>query len=85
MFERLIQIFSGPHPLRAVGRQFAEMLDLANSMVVQASASYWGAHLSPRERQLLHERDFDVNRLQRSIRRELSERIASATPGLWPL
>lgn len=84
MFDQLIRIFSDQHPLNAAGEQFAEMLSLVEGMILQASAAYWGTHLTPEELGDLYRTDIKVNQLQRGVRKELIVHLSSGVPADAP-
>ena len=71
MFEELIKIFSGNHPLTVAGEQFAKMLELVRGMIEKASGAYWGHHLTEEEQRGIYETDVEVNRLQRAVRKQI--------------
>ena len=71
MFEELIKIFSGNHPLTVAGEQFEKMLELVRGMIEKASGAYWGHHLTQAEQRGIYDTDVEVNRLQRAVRKQV--------------
>ncbi len=60
--------------------QVAQMLELVRSMIQRASRIYWGEHVTLEELKQFYARDDEVNRLQRSVRKQVSEHLHAPTP-----
>lgn len=71
MLKQLISLFRSDQPLREMGTNFQEMLRLAYEMTLQAGEIYFGDAVSPEERTKLYQRDIRVNKLERTIRKEV--------------
>lgn len=71
MIRELVSIFRGQQPLQGASQRFERMLALTQEMCLEASAVFWGRHQSPEERTALYEKDVEVNRLERQIRKRL--------------
>jgi phosphate uptake regulator len=77
MLKSLLSIFTGEQPLRQATQHFAEMMLLVETMVVEASAIYWGGKGTPEERTSLYETDVRVNKLERKIRKAIVTQLSS--------
>lgn len=71
MLRELLGILRESDPLQEVGTRFREMLKLTQEMTLWAGDIAFGAHPSPASRTALYERDREVNRLERSIRKRV--------------
>lgn len=80
MFDRLLQRLSGDSPIEEASAQFSQMLVLVRSMIQRASRIYWGEHVTLDELKQFYSRDDEVNRLQRSVRKQVIEHLNAATP-----
>ncbi|MBW2454452.1 MAG: hypothetical protein JRI68_08070, partial [Deltaproteobacteria bacterium] len=49
MFKELFSIFRSTQPIETASKDFAQMLALAQEMVLEASAAYWGAPQTPKQ------------------------------------
>lgn len=84
MFKRLMSIFEGTLPLQKAAERFTEMLDLCREMLAEADAVYWGKELTPEERTALYDKDVQVNRLERQIRKAVVTHLSGAVPSDVP-
>jgi phosphate uptake regulator len=80
VFRELIDIFSGNHPLKAASDTFTAMAEQARDMFLEASAVYWGHPQTAAERTQLYERDVDLNKKQRAIRKRVVAQLAGIVP-----
>jgi phosphate uptake regulator len=71
MLKQLISLFRSDQPLREMGENFSEMLSLTYEMTLQAGEIYFGDSVSPEERTSIYRRDIQVNKLERTIRKEV--------------
>ncbi len=71
MLRELLSIFRSDKPLAAMGANFAEMLRLTYDMTLQAGNIYFGEAEAPDERTKIYKRDVAVNKLERTIRRQV--------------
>jgi phosphate uptake regulator len=77
LFKELFSIFTDDRPIDSASKNFARMLGLAQEMVLEASAVYWGKEHAPEERTSLFKKDIEVNKLQRHIRKQLVAHITN--------
>ncbi len=80
MLRELLNVFRGRSPLQAATNDFAEMLELALSMVVRASDDFFGPGLTPPERTRLYEQDVQVNQFERQIRKLVIAHLVGGNP-----
>lgn len=80
MFKQLISALRGESTLREAKADFSRMLELAQEMFVEASAVYWGKPLTPERRTALYEKDVEVNRMQRQIRKQIVAHLGGPSP-----
>ena len=69
MLKQLLAVFTGDFPLQSASKNFTIMLELTQEMVLESSAVYWGKKPTPEERTALYEKDVQVNKLERRIRK----------------
>ena len=60
-FKELFSVFKSARPIDSASKDFARMLALAQEMVLEASAVYWGRAYSARERTALYKKDVDYD------------------------
>ena len=82
MLRELLSIFKTSNPLQAMGQNFAQMLTLAYKMTVEAGKIYFGMKASPEARTAIYEHDVRVNKLQRTIRKQVVAHLS--IPGNRP-
>jgi len=78
VFKRLFSVLSGDYPLEKAARRFTKMLELSREMIIEADAVYWGKQMTPEERTALYEKDVEVNRLQRTVRKAVITHLSSS-------
>ena len=71
MFKELLSVFRSSNPLRAMGKNFSEMLTLSYEMTLSAGQMFFAGSTSSEERTELRRRDVRVNQLQRQIRKQV--------------
>lgn len=71
MLRELITILSADNPLRSMGEKFIRMLQLTRDMAVSAGDGFFGGKAKAEERTRIYEEDVAVNKLERSIRKEV--------------
>jgi phosphate uptake regulator len=71
MLRELLSLFRSENPLSAMAENFAEMLTLTFELTVEAGDIYFGKPVTPEERTALYERDVQVNKLERTIRKQV--------------
>ncbi|MBX3128950.1 MAG: hypothetical protein KF718_19700 [Polyangiaceae bacterium] len=84
MLKELLSVFRGDHPLQAASKDFTKMLDLAREMVLDATEIFWGRPMSAEERTVLYEKDVQINRLQRSVRKLVVAMLSGPEPSDVP-
>ena len=82
MLRELLSIFKTSNPLQAMGENFARMLTLTYEMTVEAGEIYFGMKASPEARTAIYEHDVRVNKLQRTIRKQVVKHLS--IPGNRP-
>ena len=82
MLRELLSIFKTSNPLQAMGENFARMLTLTYEMTVEAGEIYFGMKASPEARTAIYEHDVRVNKLQRTIRKQVVAHLS--IPGNRP-
>ncbi|MEE9132416.1 MAG: PhoU domain-containing protein, partial [Gemmatimonadota bacterium] len=78
MLHELLSIFRSDKPLASMGRNFAQMLRLTYEMTVEAGDIYFGETASPDERTQIYKRDVQVNKLERTIRKQVIAHLSLA-------
>jgi len=71
MFEELLSVFRSSDPLRAMAKNFEEMLALTREMTTAAGDMFFSGGTTPQARTELYARDVRVNQLQREIRKQV--------------
>jgi phosphate uptake regulator len=69
MLRELLSIFRSDEPLSVMGERFAEMLNLAQQMTLQAGDIYFRMDPEPEGRSRIYKADVQVNKLERTIRK----------------
>ena len=81
MLKELISIFRDQrHPLSSANENFGQMLELTQGMCLDASSVFWGRRQTAEERTALYERDVQVNKLERRIRKRLVAHLSLRDP-----
>ncbi|NIR44882.1 MAG: hypothetical protein GWN99_11300 [Gemmatimonadetes bacterium] len=81
MLRELLTIFRSDKPLAAMGKNFSQMLEMTNQMTIQAGVMYFTDTVAPNERTQIYKKDVQVNKLERTIRKQV---IAHLSLGNWP-
>ncbi len=71
MLRELLSIFRSSEPLAEMGENFAQMLRLTYEMTLQAGEIFFGKSVAPDERTQIYKRDVQVNKLERTIRKQV--------------
>ena len=84
VLRELLSIFRSNEPLSAMSKNFTQMLKLTNDMTVQAGDIFFGTQTDPEVRTQIYEADVQVNKLQRTIRRQVITHLSihENTPSL---
>ena len=82
MFKELLRVFRSSDPLRAMGKDFSEMLALSREMTVAAGEMFFSGAATSQERTALYERDVRMNQLERQIRKQVVAHLSM--PGNRP-
>ena len=78
MLLELLSIFRTNNPLRAIGDNFARMFTTTNEMTISAGNMLFEGNASPESRTLLYQKDREVNKLQRTIRKKVVAHMSVA-------
>lgn len=76
MLRELLSIFRSEKPLSEMGDNFARMLRLTHEMTLQAGRIYFEGSASPDERTSINKRDVEVNKLERTIRKQVISHLS---------
>ena len=71
MLRELLAIFRSDHPLKEMGGNFARMLKTTYEMTLEAGEIYFEEAVAPEERSSIYRRDIEVNKLERTIRKQV--------------
>jgi phosphate uptake regulator len=71
MLRELLSIFRADRPLADMGANFSEMLRLTHQMTLQAGVLFFGDSQEPTERTEIYKTDVQVNKLERTIRKQV--------------
>lgn len=71
MLRELLAIFRSDEPIALMGKHFAEMLKLTYEMTVKAGDLYFADSVQPDEQTKIYKTDVGVNKLERTIRRQV--------------
>jgi phosphate uptake regulator len=82
MFKELLSVFRSSDPLRAMEKNFSEMLIIGYQMVMSAGEMFFTGSATAEERTELYRRDVRVNKLQRHIRKQVVAHLS--VPGNRP-
>lgn len=75
MLRELISILRASNPLREIGENFSTMVNITLEMSITAGQALFG-EVGEAQRKQVHERDSQVNALERKIRRQLVTHLA---------
>ena len=78
MLLELLSIFRTNNPLRAIGDSFAKMFTITNEMTISAGNMLFEGNANPEARTLLYQKDREVNKLQRTIRKKVVAHMSVA-------
>lgn len=76
MLKELISLFRSDQPLQVMGENFAKMLRLTYEMTLQAGDIYFGGIVSPDDSTSLYKADIQVNKLERTIRKNVISHLS---------
>ncbi len=84
MLRELLSIFKKDDPLASMGENFTRMVGISREMTLSAGRIYFAEDRNAGARTKLYERDVEVNRLERTIRKQVVAHLAvqSNTPNL---
>ncbi|UCC70993.1 MAG: hypothetical protein JSV86_11405 [Gemmatimonadota bacterium] len=84
MLRELLAIFRSDKPLADMGANFSEMLRLTYQMTLKAGGIYFGESAAADERTRIYKTDVEVNRLERTIRKQVIAHLSlqGTTPSL---
>ena len=78
MFRELISIFRADNPLGRMGDNFAKMLSLTRDQTIRAGQIFFSKPASPEERTQIYKQDVKVNKLERTIRKQVIAHLSVA-------
>lgn len=78
MLRELLSIFRSGEPLSAMGENFAEMLKLTYQATREAGDVYFRMEASPEARTRIYEQDIRINKLERTIRKQVIAHLSVA-------
>ncbi len=84
MLQEILNIFRGKHPQEHATRGFEKMLELSREMILEASEVYWGRDFSPEQRTRLYDKDVQLNKLQRTVRKHVVTQLSGPVPSNVP-
>ena len=84
MLRELLAIFRSDKPLAAMGANFAEMLRIAYQMTVKGGDMYFGETVAPNERTQIYKWDVAVNKLERTIRKQVIAHLSLGNSASLP-
>ncbi|MEZ4219691.1 MAG: PhoU domain-containing protein [Polyangiaceae bacterium] len=84
MLRELMNVFRGEPLKERATESFATMLTLSREMILEACEVYWGRELSPEERTRLYDKDVQLNKLQRSVRKHVVAELSGPVPSNVP-
>jgi phosphate uptake regulator len=84
MLRELLSIFRSDKPLAAMGKNFQEMLRLAQQMTVQAGDMFFSDVVKPDERTKIYKTDVAVNKLERTIRKQVIAHLSFGNSASLP-
>lgn len=77
MLRELLSIFRSDTPLAGMGENFARMLKVTREMTLQAGGIFFASEVAaPDERTQIYKSDVEVNKLQRTIRKQVIAHLA---------
>lgn len=71
MFRELLSLFRGDDTISRMGADFSRMLELAHGLTVMAGRFFIDEAPTADERSSVYKRDIEINKLQRSIRKQV--------------
>ena len=79
MLHELLSIFRSGNPLNVMAGEFAQMLKITCQMTLTAGKVYFGNTVPPEERTQIYEQDVKVNRMERTIRKQVVAHLSVGT------
>lgn len=79
MFREFLSIFRRDDPLSAMGENFTRMLTLTDEMTRVAGNMYFTGSATSEDRDRIYRQDIEVNKLQRTIRKQVVAHLAIRT------
>ena len=84
MLRELLSIFRSDKPLAEMGKNFQEMLRLTHRMTVQAGDIFFSDTVKPDERTKIYKADVAVNKLERTIRKQVIAHLSLGNSASLP-
>jgi phosphate transport system protein len=79
VFKELLRVFRGEDPARELMHDFGRMRELAIDLVKKVSQHYWNPPCSEEERRQIYEQDIEINKLERTIRKNMVTLLAGSS------
>jgi phosphate transport system protein len=79
MFRELLSLFRASDAIATMGRDFNQMLDAALELTVRAGEIFFGENRGEGEREEISKRDVVINKLERSIRKQVIVHLTLST------
>jgi phosphate uptake regulator len=76
MLRELLSIFRPEDPLRAMADNFFEMFSRAHELTRKATTMYFERSVAPTDRSWIYARDIEVNKLERTIRKQVITHVS---------
>lgn len=70
--------------MESASKGFERMLELAREMILEATEVYWGRVQTPEERTALYDKDVQLNKLQRTVRKHVVAQLSGPVPSNVP-
>lgn len=79
MFRELLSLFRASDAIANMGRDFTEMLGFAHELTVRAGKMFFGENAGERAPEEISKRDIAINKLERSIRKQVIAHLTLST------
>ena len=79
MLRELLSLFRSDNALAKMGEDFGEMLELAHELTIAAGSFYFDQPPTAEERSSVYDRDIQINKLERRIRKQVVAHLTLST------
>ncbi len=76
MLREMLSLLRSTEPLKEIGDNFSQMLEMSRQLTVAAGELYFGESGSPEQRTEIYRRDVKVNKLERRIRKQVIKHLS---------